>query len=106
MLCFSVMRKRRPSSDDAIPVAATATAMLCNEIILPMTPVAALVEAVRIGFKSSALAVTTCNVPNSAFDEVSLPVRNTPVHPSMALKNGNNVPVAANARPSVEVMPA
>ena len=59
MLCFRVIRKSRPSSDDAMPVAATATAMLCSEIILPITPVAAFVEAVSTGFKPSALAVTT-----------------------------------------------
>ena len=80
--------------------------MLCSEIILPMTPVAAFVDAVRMGFSPSALAVTTCSVPKSAFDDVSLPVRNTPVQPSMALKNGKRAPVAAKARPRVEVMPA
>ena len=37
--------------------------------------------------------------------EVSLPVRNTPSQPSVALKNGKAVPVAASARPSVEVIP-
>ena len=71
-----------------MPVAATATAMLWSEIILPITPVAALVEAVSTGFNPSALAVTTCRVPNNALEDVSLPVRNTPVHPSIALKNG------------------
>ena len=42
-----------------MPVAATATAMLWMEIILPITPAAELTEAVRIGFRRSAFAVTT-----------------------------------------------
>ena len=33
----------------------------------------------------SALAVTTCRLPNKALDDVSLPVKKTPVHPSIAL---------------------
>ncbi len=105
-LCLSVTRKSRPSSEEAIPVAATATAMLWSEIILPMTPVAAFVDAVRIGFNPRVLAVTTCKVPNKALDGVSLPVKKTPVHPIIALKNGNSVPVAAKARPNVDVIPA
>ena len=56
-----------------------------------MTPVAAFVDAVRIGFNPRALAVTTCRVPNSALDEVSLPVKKTPVQPSIALKKGKAV---------------
>ena len=106
MLCFSVLRNSRPSSDEAMPVAATATAILCNETILPITPVAAFEEAVSMGFSPTSFAVTTCNVPNNAFDEVSLPVRKTPVQPSMALNAGNSPPVAAKASPNVEVMPA
>ena len=39
-LCLIVKRNSRPSSAVVIPVAATATAMLCTEIILPMTPAA------------------------------------------------------------------
>ena len=72
-----------------MPVAATATAMLCSEIILPITPAAELTDAVSIGLRSSALAVTTCRLPKSAFADVSLPVRNTPSQPRTALKNGN-----------------
>ena len=68
--------------------------------------IAALVDAVKIGFNPSVFAVTTCRLPNSAFDEVSLPVRKTPVQPSIALNAGNSDPVAANANPSVEVIPA
>ena len=88
-----------------MPVAATATAMLYGEIIFPTTPAAELTEAVSTGFSPSALAVTTCRLPKSALADVSLPVRNTPSHPRTALKNGNPPPVAASARPSVDVMP-
>ena len=106
MLCLSVVRNSLPSSDDAMPVAATATAILCSDTILPITPVAAFDEAVRIGLSPISFAVTTCSVPNNAFEDVSLPVRNTPVQPSIALNAGNSGPVAANASPNVDVMPA
>ena len=79
--------------------------MLASEIILPMTPAAELTDAVSTGLSPIWLAVITCRLPNSAFADVSLPVRNTPSQPRIALKNGNVAPVAASARPSVEVMP-
>ena len=72
-----------------MPVAATATAMLWTEIILPITPAAEFTDAVSTGLRPSAFAVTTCRLPNSAFADVSLPVRNTPSQPRTALKNGN-----------------
>ena len=86
-----------------MPVAATATARLVRLIILPMTPPAEFDAAIIAGFRCRLFAVTTCRLPNSAFADVSLPVRNTPSQPSSALKNGNSAPVAANARPSVTV---
>ena len=104
-LCLIVKRNSRLSSAVVMPVAATATAMLCTEIILPMTPAAEFTDAVSIGLRPSALAVTTCRLPNSALADVSLPVRNTPSQPTTALKNGNAAPVAASASPSVDVMP-
>src|SRR5437868_8187068 len=104
-LCLMVNRNSRLSSSRDMPVAATATAMLCTEIILPITPAAEFTDAVSTGFRCSALAVTTCRLPNSAFADVSLPVSNTPSQPTVALKNGNSTPVAAIARPSVDVMP-
>ena len=79
--------------------------MLVRLIILPITPAAELADAIRMGLMPSLVAVTVCNGPKSALAEVSLPVRNTPSHPSIALKNGNTTPVAANARPSVPVAP-
>src|SRR5687768_17650475 len=65
-----VKRNSRLSSAVVMPVAATATAMLWIEIIFPITPAAEFTDAVRIGFRPSALAVTTCRLPNSAFAEV------------------------------------
>ncbi len=88
-----------------MPVAATATARLCRLIILPMTPPEEFAAAMIAGSKPELLAVTTCRLPNSAFADVSLPVRNTPSQPTSALKNGNSAPVAANARPSVTMAP-
>ena len=88
MLCFRVKRNSLGSSDEGIPVAAAATAMLWRLIILPMTPPLELAAAIRSGFSPRCVAVTTCRLPNRALAEVSLPVRNTPSHPSRELKNG------------------
>ena len=71
-------------------VAQAATATLCRLIILPITPPAEFDDAISTGFMCSVSAVTTCRLPNSALADVSLPVRNTPSHPSSALKNGNS----------------
>src|SRR5260221_589894 len=46
-----------------------------------------------------------CNPPNSAFEEVSLPVSATPSHPINVPKNGKNQPVRVNARPSTASIP-
>ena len=62
-------------------MAATATAMLGNAIILPMTPAAEFTDAVNTGLSPIWFAVITCRFPKSALAEVSLPVRNTPSHP-------------------------
>src|SRR5450759_4598624 len=104
-LCQKVNRKRRDSSVDFMPVAATATAMLCTLIILPITPPAELAAAVRIGFRPTCLAAVVCRLPNRKLLEASEPVRNTPIHPSRGLKNEKQTPVVANASPSVEVAP-
>ena len=88
-----------------MPVAASTMAMLCSEIIFPSPPAAALEAAVSIGLRCSVPAVMTCRLPKSAFEEVSLPVTNTPSQPRNALKKGNSQPVAAQARPSVAIMP-
>ena len=70
-----------------------------------MTPAAEFTDAVSTGLRPSAVAVTTCRFPNSAFADVSLPVRKTPSQPTTALKNGNKTPDPASARPIVDVMP-
>jgi hypothetical protein len=49
--------------------------------------------------------VVACSGPNSVFEEVSLPVRNTPSIPMNAEKNGNRTPVAARASASELVIP-
>ena len=104
-LCRSVNRKSFASSSRFIPVAQVATAMLDKLIIFPITPPAEFDAAINTGFNPNFDAVTTCRFPNSALAEVSEPVRNTPIHPSSALKNGNDAPVAANASPRVAVAP-
>src|SRR5262245_30430918 len=79
--------------------------MLVRLIILPITPAAELDDAISTGLIPSFAAVTVCSGPKSALAEVSLPVKNTPSQPSIALKKGNIDPVAANASPSVPVAP-
>ena len=88
-----------------MPVAATATAMLCTEIILPITPAAEFTDAVRIGIETERVGGDHLQIAEQRVCRVSLPVRNTPSHPRTALKNGNGTPVPASARPSVDVMP-
>ena len=63
------------------------------------------VAAVSMGFRPSVSAVMTCRLPKSAFEDVSLPVTNTPSQPRKALKNGKHQSVAAKASPSVVSVP-
>ena len=86
-------------------VAAVATDRDCGEIIFAVTPPEALEATASSGDMPTAAAVSFCMPPNSAQDEVSEPVRNTPSQPSRGEKNGNRLPVCVNARPSVELMP-
>ena len=53
----------------------------CASIILPITPPVELVATIRISFRCSCWAVMRCRLPNSAFEAVSEPVRNTPSQP-------------------------
>ena len=46
-----------------------------------------------------------CKFENSAFADVSDPVRNTPIQPKNGEKNGNSPPVPANANANVEDRP-
>ena len=72
---------------------------------MPITPAELFVAPIKIGSKPETFAVVACSGPNNVFDEVSLPVRNTPSMPSHAEKNGNNHPVCASASAIDEVMP-
>ena len=105
MLCFSVKRKISLSCPIQ-PVAAVATEMLCGEIILPATPPVELAATVRCGSIPSCSAAVFCKLPNRALDEVSEPVRHTPIQPRIGAKNGKKCPVLVNARPRVALMPA
>ena len=51
-----VNRKSLLSSAEVMPVAATATAMLDSEIILPTTPAAEFTDAVNTGFTVTSVA--------------------------------------------------
>ena len=75
--------------------------MFCGEIILPRTPPEALVAAIRIGFRPSCRAATTCRLPNRALPAVSLPDRNTANQPRKAETSGNRNPAEATPTPSV-----
>src|SRR5665213_729712 len=105
MLCLKVNRKSCDCSEAEMPVAAAATAIVCTLIIFPVTPPAELDAAINAVPNPSRPAVMTCRLPNSAFDEVSEPVRNTPSQPNSELKKGNSTPVAAKAKPKVPAAP-
>jgi len=64
---------------------------------LPITPPALFAAPMRIGLKFNCSAVMRCNPPNSAFDDVSLPVNATPSQPMYVPKKGKNHPVRVNA---------
>src|SRR5262249_18800219 len=72
---------------------------------LPITPPALLADVIRMGSRCNCSAVMRCRLPNSAFDEVSLPVRATPNHPRKVPKNGKNHPVWVNASPNTASVP-
>jgi len=79
--------------------------MLCGEIILPKTPPVEFVAAISVGLSPSWFAATTCILPNRALPEVSLPVRNTAIHPRKADTKGNHGPTATMPRPRLYVIP-
>src|SRR5215472_9955679 len=86
-------------------VAAVATQIDCASTILPITPPALLAEVIKIGLSPNCSAVMRCKLPNSAFDDVSLPVSATPSHPRKVPKNGKNHPVWVNASPKTASVP-
>jgi hypothetical protein len=77
-LCFKVKRNKSPSLPTS-PADAVATAMGWGEIIFPVTPPVELAATVSVGSMSIWLAVIFCKLPKRALEEVSLPVRKTPV---------------------------
>src|SRR5271156_7002218 len=96
--------KVRANTAPSLPlrsVTDTPVAMFCGEIILPRTPPEELVAANSRGFKCSCRAATTCKLPKSALPEVSLPDKNTAIHPRKGENKTNHRPVDATARPSV-----
>ena len=102
--CQKTKRKMEPSWPTWL-VAAVAMVMDWASIILPMTPPAELVAAIRTGLRSSCCAVIFCRPPKRTFEEVSLPVRATPSQPMNAPKKGKNQPVRVKARPRTASMP-
>jgi hypothetical protein len=79
--------------------------MLWASIILPMTPPELLEAAARTGEMPIAVAVIFWRLPNSALEDVSLPVRATPSQPRSGEKKANSLPVLAKARPMLASSP-
>src|SRR5690348_2128189 len=102
--CQKTNRKIEPSCPTWL-VAAVAMQMDCATIILPMTPPAEFVAAIRIGLRPSCCAVIFCKPPKRTLDDVSLPVRATPSQPINEPKKGKNQPVRVKASPSTASMP-
>src|SRR5579875_3240612 len=99
-LCQNVRRITRPSLPRSSPVD-TPVVTFCGEIILLITAPDELVAAIKTGLRCSRLAATTCKLPKSAFDDVSDPDRKHAIQPRNPEKNGNQLPSAATATPSV-----
>src|SRR5579871_2063038 len=104
MECQKTHRKIGPSFPSWF-VAAVATQIDCASTIFPITPPALFAAHINTGFRLSCSEVMRCKLPNSAFDEVSLPVSATPSHPRNVPKKGNSHPVRVNARPRTASMP-
>src|SRR3990167_6257009 len=103
-LCLRVKRNRSDSLPTR-PEAAQATAIDCGEITWPVTPPLVVAATNSTSLTPIWCAVVACNELNSALDEVSDPVRNTPSQPRNGEKNGNAAPVPANTSAMVEDMP-
>src|SRR5881396_2808318 len=104
MECQNTYRKMSPSLPTWF-VAEVATVMDCASTILPITPPAELAAHMRIGSSLSWSAVIRCRLPNSAFEDVSLPVSATPSQPRYEPKKGYSHPVRVNANPSTASNP-
>src|SRR5271156_6914476 len=86
-------------------VAAVAIVMDCASTIFPITPPALFAAHIRIGSIPNCCEVIRCKLPNSAFEDVSLPVKATPSQPKNVPKNGYSQPVRVNASPSTASKP-
>ena len=62
--------------------------MLGAAIILPMTPPAALADAMSTGETPIWRAVKVCRLPNRTLEAVSEPLLAVPIHPIRVPKNG------------------
>src|SRR6202163_4081431 len=96
--------KVRANTDPSLPLRSdtdTPGAMFCGQIILPRTPPDELVAANSRGLRCSCRAATTCKLPKSALPEVSLPDRNTAIHPRKGENRMKACPVDATANPKV-----
>ena len=71
-----------------LPIAATATAMLCGEMILPMAPPAMLAATSCTGSTPSSAATSVCICANKTPAEVVEPVTNVPMMPTIGAKAG------------------
>src|SRR6476646_2119593 len=104
MLHFAVKRSSSDSRPTS-PTAAQATAIDCGEIILPVTPPVLFAATMRTSETPIWCAVMLWRLENNALLDVSEPVRNTPSQPSTGEKNGNQCPLDAIARASVDETP-
>src|SRR5256884_2978512 len=79
--------------------------MDCASTILPITPPAEFAAHMSTGSRLSCCAVIRCSLPNRAFDDVSLPVSETPSQPRHVPQKVNSQPVRVNANPSTASSP-
>ncbi len=79
--------------------------MDCGEIILPVTPPVVLAATSSTSDTPICWAVVACSAENSALDEVSEPVRNTPSQPRNGEKKVKALPVWARASANVADSP-
>ena len=92
------LRSRAPS-EPGWPTAAAATARFCTDSILPRTPAEEFAAAISTGGSPTCPAAATCTGPNSTFDDVSEPVKATPIQPMIGDSTTKKPPAEASATP-------
>ena len=65
---------------------------------MPITPPELLAAAIRTGEKPRCRAVICWRLPKRILEDVSLPVKATPIQPIRGEKNGNKKPVPAKGK--------